>query len=264
MELFIGVDLAWAESGGRAPNETGVAALDASGRVVDCGWTLGVEDTVRWIGEVSGQAGALVFVDAPLVVDNETGQRACETEVGRRYGRWKVSANSTNLLSPRRAGVVLLDRLEQLGWEYDHGLGGPPTGGQVVSECYPYTTLVGAEEFGHPAERPAYKRKPRSLPTAGWRPIRAAACDRVIRAVAGLETADPPLLLRSHPESARLLDEHSPLGNAAYKHREDLLDALLCAWTAALWARHGFGRCQVLGAPEGRGRAATIIAPTRS
>jgi predicted RNase H-like nuclease len=30
--------------------------------------------------------------NAPLVVDNPTGQRPYETQVGQRYGRWKVSA----------------------------------------------------------------------------------------------------------------------------------------------------------------------------
>jgi predicted RNase H-like nuclease len=49
-----------------------------------------------------------MFVDAPLVVANETGQRLCETQVGQRYGRWKVSANTTNIHSPRLAGVQFL------------------------------------------------------------------------------------------------------------------------------------------------------------
>ncbi|WP_249416412.1 DUF429 domain-containing protein [Streptomyces sp. TS71-3] len=63
----------------------------------------------------------------------------------------------------------------------------------------------------------------------------------------------------------QLLREASPRAGAGYKHREDLIDALLCAWTAALWFRHGSARCQVLGAdsPLPAGRAATIIAPAR-
>ncbi|WP_257005033.1 hypothetical protein [Streptomyces sp. Tue6028] len=42
-------------------------------------------------------------------------------------------------------------------------------------------------------------------------------------------------------------------------------DALVCAWTAALWVRHGRARCQVLGdeSPAAPGTAATIIAPAR-
>lgn len=76
---------------------------------------------------------------------------------------------------------------------------------------------------------------------------------------------DPPINLASHPATRALLDP-SPLGSAEYKHREDLLDASICAWTAALWATGGRERCQVLGEdsdPDERGRRAVIIAPAR-
>jgi predicted RNase H-like nuclease len=135
-----------------------------------------------------------------------------------------------------------------------------------MSECYPYTTLVGAFELGYTSERPRYKRKPPKLTVAQWRPERATNCDRLISRIARLATADPPLLLDSHPVTRRLADEPSPLADVAYKHREDLIDALLCAWTAALWSRHGRARCQVLGpsAGNGDGPPATIIAPARA
>jgi predicted RNase H-like nuclease len=48
-----------------------------------------------------------------------------------------------------------------------------------------------------------------------------------------------------------------------YKHREDLIDAAICAWTGLLWLRHGLDRCQVLG-DVGDPSGATIIAPARS
>ncbi|MFE0509288.1 hypothetical protein [Streptomyces sp. NPDC058964] len=146
-------------------------------------------------------------------------------------------------------GVLLRERLEESGWFYDDGRGGPRDGGLVFSECNPYTTLVGAAELGYDQERPTYKRRPARVPTAEWRAVRAAECDRLIGHMAGLATADPPLLLSSHLVSRQLLSEPSPQKAADYKHREDLIDALLCAWTAALWYyRHGLVRCQVLGA----------------
>lgn len=134
-----------------------------------------------------------------------------------------------------------------------------------MSECYPYTTLVGAFELGYAAERPRYKRKPPRLTTERWRPERATTCDRLINRIQRLATADPPFLIESHPVTQRLIDEPSPLDDAAYKHREDLIDGLLCAWTAALWSRHGHARCQVLGPAtrHGGAPAATIIAAAR-
>jgi alkylated DNA nucleotide flippase Atl1 len=72
--------------------------------------------------------------------------------------------------------------------------------------------------------------------------------------------------LTSHPTTRTLVDEPSPLTSRAYKQREDLLDACICAWTAALWHRKGTERCQVLGDEVGlplHVPAATIVAPAR-
>ncbi len=69
----------------------------------------------------------------------------------------------------------------------------------------------------------------------------------------------------SHPVTRELAEQPSPVIDSAYKHREDLIDALLCAWTASLWTRHGFDRCQVLGLPANAtgDPAATMIVPAR-
>jgi predicted RNase H-like nuclease len=263
---FLGVDLAWREADDRRPaNETGVAVIDPAGLVLDAGWRRGLDATIGWINAVVDAETALLFIDAPLVVTNVTGQRPCERQVGQRYGRWQVSANTTNTRSPRLAGVTLLRCLLDDGWTYSDGTDWPPNAERTVCECYPYTTLVGAAEFGYTTERPRYKRKPKSMPAAVWRSERAAACDDLIRRLTSLSAADPPLRLDSHPVTRALCLEPSPLDEAAYKHREDLIDALLCAWTAALWSRHGLKRCQILGpqpTPD-YGPTATIIAPAR-
>jgi predicted RNase H-like nuclease len=263
---FLGIDLAWREgSGDLLANETGVAVTDGDGRVLDAGWTRGVEQAIGWAENVAGNSDALMFVDAPLVVGNDRGQRLCETRAGQRYGRWKVSANTTNIHSPRLAGVHFLRLAGLSGWRYSDGSSGPPEQGRLISETYPYATLVGAAELGYDTERPRYKRKPPRLPVAQWRTERAANCDMLIRRITRLADADPPLLLQSHPVTTELAGQPSPLRDAACKHREDLIDALLCAWTASLWARHGLERCQVLGMPANPtgNPAATMIVPAR-
>jgi predicted RNase H-like nuclease len=60
-----------------------------------------------------------------------------------------------------------------------------------------------------------------------------------------------------------LRQQHSPLDDRDYRHRVDLVDALICAWTAALWHRHGLARRQIIGAPPApdNGRTVVIIAP---
>ena len=153
--------------------------------------------------------------------------------------------------------------LVERGWIYDDGCDGPPERGRHVVEAYPYTTLVGARELGYENERPVYKRKPRRMPVAEFRPRRAEVCDDLVQRLAALCGVDPPLDLRSHPVTRKLADEPSPLDDPAYKHREDLIDAAICAWTGLLWLRHGLERCQVLGAGDSGCPRATIIAPAR-
>jgi predicted RNase H-like nuclease len=104
---YLGIDLAWGESTDKKPaNRSGVVALDANGVIADAGWTIGLDDTLQWI-ERQSRDDTLLFVDAPLFVENTTGQRDAERQVGQRYGRWWVSANSTNPTSPRQGGDVI-------------------------------------------------------------------------------------------------------------------------------------------------------------
>lgn len=262
----LGVDLAWGQGRpGVPPNETGVVAVEPDGRILDAGWTRGVDETVGWISRWATR-DAIAMVDAPLVVRNATGMRECEKEIGRRYGRWKVSANASNLGLPNvLAGVALTTRLRPDGWRCHAGHDGPPSAGRWLYESFPYLALVGVPEMGFDRERPIYKRKPRHLSPAEFRELRAHNTDDIIRRVAAL--SDPPIDLRSHPATAALLDEPTPLRDGAAKHREDLLDAVLCAWSGLLWLHHGLERCQVLGDPTDTGPAgdepAIVIAPAR-
>jgi predicted RNase H-like nuclease len=259
----LGVDLAWGESSGsRVANETGVVAVDAAGTVLDAGWRVGIADTAEWIERMAAET-TLAMIDAPLVVTNESGQRLCEREVGQRYGRWKVSANSTNKSSSRRGGVALRETLEVSGWLYDDGRTGPPTAGRRLSEVYPYTTLVGTPELGYDTERPVYKRKPRAMRVADFRGPRAATCDELVLCLSGLAKSEVRLDLMSHPTTAKLVTDPSPHDDREYKHREDLIDAVLCAWTGLLWLQQGTRSCQVLGENDLGTPTATIIAPCR-
>ena len=263
---FIGVDLAWGEgSPTKRPRETGLAAIDATGTVLDAGWARGIDDVAAWVLSMV-LPGSIVAIDAPLVVENPTGMRLAERQVGMGYGRWKVAANASNQALGWQGGVTLRRLLEASGLRYTDGLTPADPTARSMFECYPYTTIVGMEELGYTVERPRYKRMVKGLPTAEARAVRAAACDELIARMRMLDTADPPLQLASHPLTRTLLDEPSPISDVPYKHREDLLDALLCAWTASIWHRHGFGRAQVLGdtdAPDSDGRRPTIVAPAR-
>lgn len=253
--LYLGVDLAWGDV-----NTSGVAALTADGELLDVGLRQGTADVLAWMEDFRTRSDAgLAFLDAPLLVTNPAGHRACDAEIGRRYGRWKVSANPANLTSPYLAGQRLREELQRRGWRYDDGLRGPPTAGWSVSECYPYTTLVGVAELDYPHQRPPYKRRPVSVAAPGWPRRRARELDGIIARLDRLpQTAAlpglpglPALHLASHPVSRGWLAEPTAPTASAGKKREDMVDAVICAWTAALWHRSRWRRCQVVGAPHG-------------
>ena len=266
MTHYLGIDLAWSEgSATRRARETGLAVIDESGRVLDAGWARGIDAVAGWILE-HADADAIVAVDAPLVVPNATGMRRAERQVGMGYGRWKVAANASNQRLGWQGGVALRRRLEAAGFAYASGVGPYRTGERSFFECYPYTTIVGMAELGYDLERPRYKRLDRTLPVAVGRQRRATAGDELIERMSALTTADPPLGLASHEVTRALLEHPSPIDDVPYKHREDLLDAALCAWTASIWHRHGTERVQILGEddePDAEGRIATIVAPAR-
>lgn len=272
--LSIGLDLAWRDGGETRiadvprAKETGIVVLDRTGAVVDAGWERGLDRVVaRLLPHLADPDGAVIAVDAPLVVHNAPKtMRECEREVGRRYGRWGFSAYPSHTGLAWLAGVALRERLESLGAVYTDGVRLPRDGESVMFECYPSTTLVGAEELGYATAKPRYKVRDPALSPSDGRAARALVLDEMIRRIDGLRDADPPLLLSSHPVTAELLAVPSPHRDAEFKHREDLLDAVLCAWTAALWHRWGGERCQVLGLgspADEAGRVATIVAPAR-
>ncbi|PZF56496.1 DUF429 domain-containing protein [Curtobacterium sp. MCSS17_008] len=270
MTAYLGVDLAWGLGTDRKPaNETGLVAMAADGTITDAGWARGVGAVTDWIAAHLGPR-TLVAVDASLVVTNPTGIREAERQVGQRYGRWKVAANPTNLASAASAGARLLDRLTGLGVGYVSSTAAMrERSGPAAFECYPYTTLVGVEELGYDDERPRYKRLDPRVPAAEARAARAVAFDDLVRRLR-TTPLDPPLLLDSHPLTAGLAAP-SVLHGPTHKHREDLLDGALCAWTAAFWERHGDDRVQVLGGDpalpsdpvDEAGRLPVVVAPAR-
>ena len=62
--------LAWAEKA--KPNESGIVMLDQAGTIVSAGWAVGIHEVVAWLDR-HAPSDALLFVDAPLVVNNAKG-----------------------------------------------------------------------------------------------------------------------------------------------------------------------------------------------
>ena len=247
---FIGADLAWREgTAGLTANETGAAVTGGDGQILDAGRTRGAGKTTGWADRAAEDGHAVMFADAPLVVASETSQRLRETQAGQGYGRWNVSANTANVHSPRLAGMQFLRLAGLSGGGYSDGSGGSPRAGPARLGDLPVRHAGRRRGTGYDTERRRYKRKPPHVPAGPGRAERAANCDTLIERPGQLADAGPPLLPRSHRVTKDPAGQPPPVRDPACKHREGLIDALLRAWTASLWARHGLDRCQVLGLP---------------
>ncbi|MCV7102486.1 DUF429 domain-containing protein [Mycobacterium palustre] len=130
---FVGVDLAW---GGRKP--TGVAVLDANGRLVRLG-AVGDDAAVLAALTPYVRGDCLVAFDAPLVVTNPTGQRPAEAALNRDFRRFEAGAHPANTAKPEFADVPRAARLARaLGLDMDPYSSAP----RRAIEVYPHPATV--------------------------------------------------------------------------------------------------------------------------
>lgn len=94
---FAGVDLAWG-----VRNPTGVAIVDADGRLVEVG-AMRHDADVLAVLDPYVQGACLVGFDAPLVVTNPAGQRPAEAALNRDFRRFEAGAHPANTGKPEFA-----------------------------------------------------------------------------------------------------------------------------------------------------------------
>lgn len=225
MPRFVGIDLAW---GVKA--RTGLAVVDDTGRLVRSGSVRSDDEIDEWLRTYAGDV-VVAAVDAPLIVPNETGQRRCETEISRAFGRYKIGAHSSNRgrahFDPPRA-ATLADRF---GWSLDPAQKGS-VGAPACIEVYPHPAMVGL--FGL-SERIAYKSGPS-------RPEGFAELVRHFATIRELRLSDS----RRWTELSCLVADPKP---GDLTRIEDELDAILCAHLAWLW-HHRPDSLQIYGSLE--------------
>lgn len=208
---FVGIDLAWSSGW------TGVAALDESGRLLDSGRVRSDGEIAEWI-EARVDRLAVVAVDAPLVVPNETGQRVAERLIGRAFGGFGASAHTSNRgrLGGQEPRALRLAR--QHGWSVDPAL--PPGGATVCLEVYPHPAMIALFGLEY---RLDYKKGSTQRRAPGF-----VALVRHLEGVGELRLADAP----RWAELRRIVAAPQP---GDLNRIEDELDAILCAHLAWLW-----------------------------
>jgi predicted RNase H-like nuclease/predicted house-cleaning noncanonical NTP pyrophosphatase (MazG superfamily) len=73
---YIGIDLAWTYT-----NESGICVIDDKGKIVYCESKVFSDEMISAIVEEHAREGAIVGIDAPLIVNNETGSRYCDRAI---------------------------------------------------------------------------------------------------------------------------------------------------------------------------------------
>lgn len=234
----VGIDLAWG-----ATARTGVAAVDASGRLLRSATVVTDEELDAWLAGLDGPLG-VVAVDAPLEVPNETGARGCERELTSAYGRYGCGCHVANRSRPwfdPPRGEVLARRH---GWSLDPTADG--AAGTRAVEVYPHAALIGL--FGLGRVLPYKAKARRDLAT------RQQAFTRLV----GLLEQVPELGLAGHPDwDEQVAAVRSATRPVDLERLEDRLDAVLCAHLAWRWATRP-GDLHVYGRP---GEGAVVAPP---
>lgn len=229
--VLVGIDLAWSEA-----NPSAAVALRWNGQ---CGQTFLWSDAlgqnweiVEFVERAAGAGPALVAIDAPLRVPNETGTRPCDRELSRVYRRAHAQAYPANRrrLGPIVRGEALAEELRAKDFTLSPQVEAQRPTRQVV-EVFPHPAMV--ELFGllHILR---YKARPGRSLQFRWKELR-----RYRELLEGLKEAEPAM------DASSILSTANPenLRGRTLKALEDLLDALFCAYIALhlwYWGQEGY------------------------
>jgi predicted RNase H-like nuclease len=239
---IIGLDLAWS-----ARNRSGAAAMRGTAAG---GTLLGppelLDDDALLLAFVQRHAPAgpaIVAVDAPLRVPNQTGRRPAEAALAAAFRAYEAGPLPANRQLLARAGTVrgedLVARLGELGFSYSDHIAASETR-RVVVEIFPHPAMVAIFGLARTLKYKAKQGRTRATQLAAWREYQAH-----LRALA---QADPPLL----GDLTSLLEtDLASLGPRALKGYEDRVDALFCAYIGLYAYRWGAARCKAFGSLEG-------------
>jgi predicted RNase H-like nuclease len=108
-----------------------------------CGWLAvdileskiyGINSIIDFIARDSEIEG--ITIDAPLIIENTTGQRQCDNEIDKEYGTKGASCHTSNKsIYSSAANVYLSENLQTRGYE------DLASNGWKI-ECYPHPAII--------------------------------------------------------------------------------------------------------------------------
>ena len=240
--VYLGLDLAWSER-----NPSGLAACcgNPQGAHLCCRphRLQATDEIVQAIRDLCGDKPAILAIDAPLLVPNETGLRRAEAELAAAFRRYDAGPHPANRRLLRRYGGIrgetIITALATDGFRYAPMIEAG-AGGRLIVEVFPHPATVVLFRLPRILK---YKARPgRSLTE------RRQELQRYLDLLAELQGSDPPLSGVQNLWTGLEIERSGP---AALKAIEDEADALLCAYIALYGHRWGAARCRSFGTTEG-------------
>jgi histidinol-phosphate phosphatase family protein len=234
---FVGIDLAWSPR-----NPSGGAVLSASGRVLASTSALGGDNEVlNFVTEaLPRNSPGLVAIDAPLSVPNETGARPCDRQVASVFGRYHAAPYPANRQNLSRYGGLRAEairrRLQALGFRIDPAIRRQDDARRVI-EVFPHPATVSLFQLSRTLK---YKARSTRTYELRWHEL-GQLRDHLV----SLRESTPPL--RLPPELANIPLEG--LRGRRMKGVEDLLDAIVCAYSVLYAWHHGRRGYAIYGRP---------------
>jgi predicted RNase H-like nuclease len=233
---FIGVDLGW------YGKPSGLAVFRWDGRGLRLGDVTRIQDEEEirgWIAKKAGAGTAVVAVDAPIIIRNESSIRPAERALNAQFARFHAGCHPANLGRPFAEYVLRFSSaLESMGFAFNPGMAVQEPG-RFQIEVHPHAASVNLFRLPRIVK---YKR--------GRRQQRAEELNRFRKLLLGhlpeLEPGVCKLNLPTVPD------------RGSTKEVEDQLDAALCAYIAAHWWYWGPARNIVFGDSE----TGFIVVPT--
>ena len=221
----LGIDLGWSS------NPSGLCSLelvDGELTLCDLRRESSIADVFLWVDQQASDS-AIVAVDAPTLIPNQTGMRLPDRLAHQHFGRYHAGCYPANLglpFSDRTVAVGL--SLEARGFEHAPTIEAKRPGRYQI-EVFPHPAMIhlfGLNQILKYKKGTIAQRKPE------LEKLRQLILER-------LPNLEPRLNLKTLPDI--------PTKGVALKEIEDQLDSLICAYVGAYWWYWGTERNLVLG-----------------
>lgn len=213
--IFIGIDFGW------MGKPSGLAILDSEVRLIRMDRIAPLAEILHWVDEHTKSGPAMISIDAPTVVVNQTGMREAERTMHRHYGKFHAGCYPANLSLPHSVLPVALSKaLEARGFSHAAEIvAGVP--GRFQIEVHPHAAAVNLFQ----------------LP-------------QIIKYKKGRLADRRPELLRFRSLLQDLIHvefPEVPFAGTPMKALEDQMDAVLAAYVGANWWKYGLAASEVYG-----------------